>query len=149
MYKGGGTADLVNREIAELPEVYPEYPMFGKLPAYGLYCRHAENLTFNDVELGFMEDDVRPAMVCDDVNGLELRRIKSMFSGSEAMVLLKGVKNVFVQSCIAPRGLETFLELKGTNNEHITLLGNDFSGAKNAVKKMANGIHPTNSVLPE
>jgi hypothetical protein len=72
-----------------------------------------------------------------------------MFSGSEAMVLLKGVKNVFVQSCIAPRGLETFLELKGTNNEHITLLGNDFSGAKNAVKKMANGIHPTNSVLPE
>jgi polygalacturonase len=134
-FKGGGTQDLVKREIAEVPEKYPEYSMFGKLPAYGFYCRHAENLTFDDVEMDFTEPDARPAIVCDDVVGLGLLKIKAGMTGNEPLIRCKDVKNMFVQSCIAPPGLETFLQIDGAGSGHITLVGNDLSGARNAVKK--------------
>ena len=134
-FQGGGTKDLVNREIPEIPEKYPEFSMFGKLPAYGFYCRHAKNLRFIDVEINFTEPDERPAIVCDDISGLELHKIKGISTGNEPLIKCKDVKNVFIQSCIAPRGIETFLSISGLKSEHITLSGNDLSGAKNTIKK--------------
>ncbi|HEX7575690.1 MAG TPA: hypothetical protein VF360_04870, partial [Candidatus Methanoperedens sp.] len=131
----GGTQELAKREIPEFPEKYPQFSMFGKLPAYGFYCRHVENLTFNDVELDFIEPDARPAIICDDIIGLELYKIKARLIGNESLIQCKDVKNMFVQSCIAPQGIETFLHISGAKSEHITLSGNDLSGAKNAIKK--------------
>ena len=137
-FKGGGTKDLVDLEIPENPEKYPEQSMFGKLPAYGFYCRHLENMTFNDIELDFSSPDARPAIICDDVAGLELYKIKARIIDNEALLRFKDVQNVMVQSCIAPRGLNTFLKLTGTKNDQITLMGNDLSGAKNPVEKEGN-----------
>ncbi|MFC2126098.1 glycoside hydrolase family 28 protein [Bacteroidota bacterium] len=134
-FQGGGTRDLVNREIPEVPEVYPEYTMFGKLPAYGFYCRHAENLTFNDVELDFIDPEERPAIVFDDIVGLDLHKIKARVMGSEPLIQCKDVRDMFIQSCIAPVDIETFLHISGNRSKHITLLGNDLSGAKNPIKK--------------
>ena len=91
-YRGGGTQDLVNREIPEVPEDYPEFGMFDQLPAYGFYCRHAENVTFNDVELDFTEPDARPAIVCEDILGLELYKIKARLMGNEPLIKCKDVK---------------------------------------------------------
>ena len=136
--RAGATQELVKPEVQEIPESYPEFGMFGKLPAYGFYCRHAENLTFNDVELDFIEPDARPAMVFDDISGLELYKIKARVIGSEPLIQCKDIKNMFVQSCMAPQGIETFLYISGEKSEHITLSGNDLSGAKNAIKIMDN-----------
>ena len=134
MFRGGGTAEFVNREIPELPEKYPEFKMFGMLPAYGFYCRHAENLSFTNIGLGFMETEIRPAMVCDDVSGLELVRLKAMI-GKGAVLQFRDVKNAFIQSCVAPQETETFLSVNGIKSAHISLIGNDLSNAANAFKK--------------
>jgi len=107
--------------------------MFGNLPAYGFYCRHAENLTFNNIELDFMDPDVRPAMVFDDIIKLNLDRIDARVLGSEPLIKCKNVRNLFIQSCTAPTGIDTFLQISGNQNDQITLIGNDLSGAKNAV----------------
>jgi len=48
-FPGGGTAADAAREIAELPEKYPEYSMFGILPASGFFCRHVKNLRLLNV----------------------------------------------------------------------------------------------------
>ncbi len=41
-FHGGGTAEeAVRRDVPEMPDYYPEYHMFGTLPAYALYVRHA------------------------------------------------------------------------------------------------------------
>src|SRR5512142_2885254 len=40
----GGPAEWVSREIPEQPKSYPEARMFGRLPSYGLYCRHVTGL---------------------------------------------------------------------------------------------------------
>jgi polygalacturonase len=51
---------------------YPEFTMFGELPAWGLYIRHAEGITLKNVKLSYLKDDFRPAIVTDDVNGLKI-----------------------------------------------------------------------------
>ena len=49
-YPGGGTREeAARRDLPELEDQYPEYFMFGVLPAYGLYARHVEGLTLNNV----------------------------------------------------------------------------------------------------
>ncbi len=70
---GGGKRELVDRTIPENSDSYPECRMFGPLPAYGLYCRHVRNLRLDHVELTYDRPDHRPALFCDDVDGLTLR----------------------------------------------------------------------------
>jgi polygalacturonase len=136
-FEGGGTREFVNREIPEIPEKYPEFRMFGMLPAYGFYCRHAENLSFQDVELGFIKKDDRCAIVCDDVVNLELFRIKAMI-GEEPVLQFRDVQHAIIQSCRAPAGTGTFLAVSGEKSRHFSLIGNDLSEAVIPVRKADN-----------
>ncbi len=137
IFEGGGTKEFVNREIPEIPEKYPEYKMFGMLPAYGFYCRHAENLTFRDVEVGYTKEDARPAMVCEDIAGLDLFHFKAMI-GNEPVLRFRDVRNSMIQSCQAPRGTEIFLSAEGMKSGKISLIGNDLSEAKQVIRKTEN-----------
>jgi hypothetical protein len=57
---------------SDLEHGYPEIGMFGILPAYGLYAHHAEGLVLSNVRFDLAGDDLRPAIDCFDVAGLEL-----------------------------------------------------------------------------
>jgi polygalacturonase len=78
---------------------YPEPSMFGLLPGYGLYVRHAARLTFRDVEFGFMKDDTRPAIVLDDVVGAEFDHLKAQRAGGAALFVLRNVKDFTARAC--------------------------------------------------
>ncbi|MBE7558829.1 glycoside hydrolase family 28 protein [bacterium] len=52
-FNGGGTDAMVAREIPEQPANYPEFTMFGRLPAYGFYARHARGLRMDNVQLRY------------------------------------------------------------------------------------------------
>jgi len=62
-------------KIPEKQHDYPEFSMFGELPAWGFYTRHAKGITFKNVILTCKGDDFRTAVVFDDVNGLNLNSI--------------------------------------------------------------------------
>ena len=47
--------------------------LFGRLPAWGLYVRHATGLQLRDISLRLLNPDARPAVVLDDVSGLRVR----------------------------------------------------------------------------
>lgn len=66
---GGGEADA-RRDVPEKPEAYPEFDMFGVLPAYGVFCRHVRGLSLEAVALSTARPDRRPPFVFDDVDGL-------------------------------------------------------------------------------
>ena len=72
---GGIQEDLSDKNVEELRELYPESTMFGTLPAYGLYVRHVNNINVNGVSFTLESPDVRPAIICDDVNGGKLYNI--------------------------------------------------------------------------
>lgn len=129
-FLGGGTNEPATAELPELPMAYPEHDMFGTLPAYGFYCRHCKNIRFDNIELGFNSQERRPAIICDDVEDLTLKSISAGTDGTAPVLEFIGIKNAFIQSCIAHDGTGTFLNLKGSMSQHVSMIGNDFRGAK-------------------
>jgi polygalacturonase len=98
-YKGGGTKEDAQREPPENEKNYPEPSMFGVLPAYGFYIRHARGITFDNVEVSFEKDDARPAFLLDDVKNIEFFRTNAQISNGVKMFSLKNVSNFgFFQS---------------------------------------------------
>ena len=71
--RGGGTAADAARPVPEMVRDYPEPMLFGRLPAWGLYARHAAGLQLRDISLRLLAPDARPAVVLDDVSGLRTR----------------------------------------------------------------------------
>lgn len=75
-YPGRGTkgmgyiGDYRLGAVPECRDAYPEYTMFGELPAWGFYFRHIDGLTLRNVTLRRREPDYRRAWVADDVCGL-------------------------------------------------------------------------------
>jgi polygalacturonase len=63
----GGVQAPPAAPVPEAERDYPHAPMFGALPAYGLYARHVRGLTLRDVRLLAETPDGRPALVTDDV----------------------------------------------------------------------------------
>lgn len=55
-------------EVPENPKAYPEYDMFGELPSWGIYIRHAKGIVFKDVTLNSSKKDFRNAVVLDDAH---------------------------------------------------------------------------------
>ena len=77
-FPGGGTREeAARRDLPELEDQYPEYFMFGVLPAYGLYARHVRGLTLDNVRLELASPDLAPAVTCDDVEDLEISGLKA------------------------------------------------------------------------
>ena len=64
------------QDVPEQIEKYPEFSMFGELPAYGFYIRHAENIIFKNVKMRLKESDYRPAIVMDDVENAVMEDIQ-------------------------------------------------------------------------
>ena len=68
-----GMAYVPLSRIDKIPEninKYPEFSMFGELPAYGIYVRHVRGLKLKNVQYKLKDHDFRPVYVFDDVEGL-------------------------------------------------------------------------------
>jgi polygalacturonase len=60
-------------KMASVPEkidAYPEFSMFGELPAWGLYVRHTDSIQFKNIRFIQKGSDYRPCILFDDVNNL-------------------------------------------------------------------------------
>ncbi|MDB4257793.1 glycosyl hydrolase family 28 protein [bacterium] len=70
-FPGHGTGEHTQREVPEDVAKYPEQFFFGVLPAWGAYIRHAENITFENVQLETRADDGRERIVVDDTTNFQ------------------------------------------------------------------------------
>ena len=73
--KGGGKTQDATK-VPELEKNYPEPSMFDTSAAYGFYIRHVDGLKLRDVEVSYINEDVRPAFVLDDVKGFDSHNVK-------------------------------------------------------------------------
>jgi len=71
-FNGHGSRKDAYHNPPELRTDYPEPSNFGVMPAYGLYARHVKDLEISDVHFDLKSPDRRPAMVCEDVDGLQI-----------------------------------------------------------------------------
>jgi polygalacturonase len=73
---GGGDSEIAMRQPPELEKAYPEPPMFGDLPATGLFVRHVRNIEVSNLEVMTETADARPAFWLMDVDGADFFRVK-------------------------------------------------------------------------
>ena len=74
---GGGTAADAAINPEELGTGYPEPRKMGTLPAYGVFARHVKGLELANITTHFKTEDLRPAIICADVDGLEIDNFKA------------------------------------------------------------------------
>jgi hypothetical protein len=95
IYPGRGNPAYANRPLSRIhmvpenPKKYPEFSMFGELPAWGLYVRHVDGLVLRDVRVKILKPDYRPAMVLDDVKRSEMSGVEVLgdVAGKDGIVV--------------------------------------------------------------
>jgi len=133
-YAGGGTAADMMRAIPERDAAYPSEKMFGTLPAYGFFCRHARHLRLSQIDVSCEEDDVRPAFVFDDVQDASLVDCRGQNTDKTPwLVWLKQSGGVSLQGWRIVEPLKAFLRVDGGLSKDIVLMGNDFAKVEQTV----------------
>jgi len=95
---GGGTAEDAARVPKELGAGYPEPRNLGTLPAYGVYARHVKGLELANINVSFTKTDLRPAIVCSDVNGLEIDNFKAQVAGEAKAAQFEKVSGLVIRN---------------------------------------------------
>jgi len=89
-FEGGGAADQVPSEVKS-PGVDAR-----PLPAWGFYVRNVERLMLEDVRLTCKKPDLRPVIICEDVNDLTLDTVRfPRYEGVANPLVLKDVTRVY------------------------------------------------------
>ena len=79
---GGGSKEWASFQPPEKPAGYPEADMFGTLPATGFFIRHARNIELSNVEIATEAPDARSAIWAEDVDGLDVFRLRARSAAS-------------------------------------------------------------------
>ena len=75
VYNGGGTAEDAAIQLPDLGIGYPEVRI--TTPAYGLYAQYVKNLELANISVNYITEDLRPAIICKLVDGLEIDNFKA------------------------------------------------------------------------
>lgn len=90
----GGAKELANNDFPELGKGYPElYMLDSATPFYGVYARHVKNLGLDNINVGYNNEDKRPAIICIDVDGLEIDKFKAEITKGTSPAVFQAVKN--------------------------------------------------------
>jgi polygalacturonase len=103
-----GMAYIPLNRLSQVPEnikSYPEFSMFGELPAWGMYVRHADGLQFKNVEFKLENEDFRPAFIFDSVSGIKMENI-TLPAAVETDIALKNVKDVAFSKNLSTRSVD-------------------------------------------
>jgi polygalacturonase len=98
-YAGGGTTEQAKIQVPEEEKAYPDPVMFGTLPVYGFYIRHARNVDLRNVELRTIAPDQRPAVQLEDVQGATFESVKMAPAAGVPAFVLRDVENISLQKC--------------------------------------------------
>lgn len=117
-YGGGGSktvAEITTDNLSSVTENaagYPEFTMFGEIPAWGLYVRHAKGITIKNVKLNLQQSDFRAAYVFDDVAGLQLSRIDIPVVNKTPAIILNNVTQPELTQITTPGNSKDLIKIQ-------------------------------------
>jgi polygalacturonase len=103
VHGGGGRAADLQRQIPEHADHYPEPSMFGITPAYGLYVRHAHNLSVHHADLRTAAREGRPPVVLHDVDGAAFEHVRFAHDAAAPTFVLQDVRGFAAQNALGMR----------------------------------------------
>jgi len=133
-FEGGGKSEDSFREVPENEQNYPNGRIFGILPAYGFYIRHAKNVYLHNVQIKFTREDERPAIFCEDISMLSIKGMVSNGSlNSPQHIRLIDTEDVTISQCFTKDPISVFLSVEGEKSRGIVLLNNRLGNAQNSL----------------
>ena len=125
---GGGTAEQAAiRNLPEFVDRRPEFGVFGKaIPFVGFYARHVRGLTLSNMRFDAIKPEVRAAIVCENVENVEIAGAKmgATFSG-ESVIRLQRVKDVAVRDSVSLGSAGAFVRIEGSQARDVTVAPNN------------------------
>jgi len=97
-YKGGGTKEMAAVNVPEFETRYPDPNKFGIIPAYGFFIRHVKNLIMHDVTVSFLNDDIRPPFILNEVSNASFSFIKAQKMQGVPVFVLDNVVDFSLQN---------------------------------------------------
>jgi len=130
-FEGDGKAEDTFRKVSEKEKSYPEYDMFGYLPSYGFYIRHAENIHFEDVQLVTKNEDPRPAIYLSDISDAGFDQLHlSSSSKNTADIFLETSRMIRIGGSHIAGQSNSLVYFTGDANADISLSNNDMKNIK-------------------
>ena len=148
-----GKQEWTERAIPEKPRDYPEARMLGRLPAYGMYVRHAIGVRMHSVTFKSLPTEQRPAIVCDDVTSLEIAGLRVPAQGNASPVIdLRSTKDAWIRDSRAPMDAASLVHVTGEESAQIVISSCDLQRAAQPVitgdKVAPASVTLANNILP-
>ena len=96
-YRGGGTKDLVDKEVVQNVDMYPDPYRWQTMPAYGVYFRYVKGLKVNNFTLCYMNKEERPAFILDDVHDARFEHIDAQQGEGAPLFKLRNTTDVAIR----------------------------------------------------
>lgn len=128
--------------VPEAETAYPEARMFGRLPAYGLYVRHADRVRLRNLELICDAPDQRPALTFDDVHDAIVDGLEAAATPEAPVIEVRNTRRLFVsRTRLAPEG-KLLLAVCGASSGEIALAANVVQNGQKLVEYRAGARVP-------
>lgn len=104
VYPGRASTGIAYYPLTQIDQVperinsYPEFSMFGDLPAWAFYLRHVNGVSMKNVHLSLRDEDFRPAFIFDDAKAISLEKVALPFLTSGSNYYQK--ESSFVKNCL-------------------------------------------------
>lgn len=118
---GNGTEKDAATPLNENLRGYPENRMYGSHnPAYGLYVRHAKNVTIDNFQVRVQNADARPLAVMEDVHGVMVENLKDVSSVKpNTLMRLVDCSDFIIREALGMEQQETILKVEGAESKGI------------------------------
>ena len=98
VFAGGASENIAYCDVKDLSKQmdekyghYPEFSMFGELPAWGLLVRHVDGITLENVKLRLQKEDYRHALVFDESKNISIDGL-FVYNEKKNPILLQNAK---------------------------------------------------------
>lgn len=127
---GTGTAVQSRHAVPEAKDQYPEIKTFGPIiPAYGIWARHVKGLKLKNITFRLRNNDVRPALICEDGTDIEVKGWHiPQTSNAQAIIRLENVEGASISRTSASGPAAAFVRVEGARSKGIRLSKNKVSG---------------------
>ena len=124
-YAGGGSFDGRIESVPELIKEYPDSDMFGAIPSWGFYVRHAKNLILKDLNLAPEHPDRRHAFIFEDVARVKLDALNVPFGeGVTPPLHFRDVRQAIISGSLIPSNQSVYIDVPANQKNDIKWIGN-------------------------
>lgn len=110
-YKPLEPGTIILQDVPEYENDYPEPQKFGIIPSYGFFIRHVRGIEMNNVDIKFLEEETRPAIIMTDVDNIKMRNSTFQKAGNAPILITHEVNNINIDDC----GLLNNIKLERAN----------------------------------